>query len=80
VHLEGADLQYAHLEEADLCGVHLEGADLRGVHLEEAEADERTSWPAGFDWRAAGVIMVDEDAEESPTTTDITWPRKEDRP
>jgi Pentapeptide repeats (8 copies) len=70
-HLKGADLSGAHLEAARLVGANLElarlgGADLRGADLQGAVANSSTVWPAGFDWRAAGVIMVGEDAAESP--------------
>jgi hypothetical protein len=64
--LEFADLRGAQLEGAVLRGALLEGASLRstqlgladlgGAWLRGALADERTSWPEGFDWRAAGVI------------------------
>jgi Pentapeptide repeats (8 copies) len=61
--LEGADLRGAHLggallEGAGLRGAHLKQANLGGARLEGAVADKRTSWPAGFDWRAAGVIVA----------------------
>jgi Pentapeptide repeats (8 copies) len=65
-HLEGAGLHEAHLSGAILGGARLERATLRGTHLEGALADERTVWPAGFDWRAAGVIVAGEDAAASP--------------
>jgi hypothetical protein len=65
-YLEAAHLRIAHLEQATLNHAHLERANLMGAHLEWAEADEQTSWPAGFDWRAAGVIVAGEDAAESP--------------
>ena len=70
-HLEGADLANAHLEGASLRNAHLEGARLKGARfkgadLEGAFADENTAWPVGFDWHAAGVIVVGEDAEASP--------------
>jgi hypothetical protein len=65
-HLQEADLMEAHLEEADLRGAQLDRADLLGIgalgsaRLEGALADERTVWPKGFDWRAAGVIGLKE--------------------
>jgi uncharacterized protein YjbI with pentapeptide repeats len=71
-HLEAAYLRHAHLEAAFLGGVHLDGADLRGAHLDKAYlnaarlkgavADERTTWPEGYDWRSVGVIVRGEDA------------------
>jgi Pentapeptide repeats (9 copies) len=75
-HLEGATLLSANLRGAILLDAHLEGANLHNArlegmylvdaHLEGAEANEQTSWPAGFDWRAAGVIVEGEDAAASP--------------
>ena len=64
-HLEGAGLHQAYLNRAVLAGAYLEGATLRGTRLAGALADENTVWPAGFDWRAAGVIVAGEDAAES---------------
>jgi Pentapeptide repeats (8 copies) len=57
-HLEGAILLDAHLEGAYLPGAHLEGAIHFGAHLEGALADERTVWPEGFDWQAAGAHVI----------------------
>jgi Pentapeptide repeats (8 copies) len=65
-HLERANLSDAHLERANLSSADLERAILDGARLEEAMADKHTSWPAGFDWRAAGVIVEGEDAAASP--------------
>ena len=33
-------------------------ADLGEAHLMGADANQGTVWPAGFDWRAAGVKML----------------------
>ena len=60
-HLERAALFDAHLEGANLESAQLEGANLRSAHLEGAVADSHTVWPAGFDWRAAGVITREDD-------------------
>jgi pentapeptide repeat protein len=57
-HLEGAYLVDSHLEGARLFGAHLDGAHLDRTHLQGAEADARTRWPTGFDWRAAGVTLT----------------------
>jgi uncharacterized protein (DUF1697 family) len=65
-HLEGATLDDVHLERATLDDAHLEGADLGRTHLKGSLANEKTSWPAGFDWRAAGVMMVGKDAAADP--------------
>jgi Pentapeptide repeats (8 copies) len=54
-HLRGAFLDGSHLEGARLFSADLEGASLDGTYLQDAEADVRTKWPDGFDWRAAGV-------------------------
>jgi hypothetical protein len=54
--LDGAYLEGTRLAEARLEGADLERARLEGASLEGAVADEHTVWPAGFDWRAAGVI------------------------
>ena len=57
-HLQGADLDGSHLEGAYLGGAQLDGANLDGTHLEGAVADDRTAWPDGFDWCAAGVATA----------------------
>jgi hypothetical protein len=57
--LQHADLAEAHLEQSLLCGTQFQGADLRGAHLAGARASADTSWPTGFDWRAAGARLVD---------------------
>jgi uncharacterized protein YjbI with pentapeptide repeats len=68
-HLNGADLFGANLSgahlDADLRGAELSFADLRGADLRGAQLDkatlyyamvnDRTTWPAGFDWHSAGV-------------------------
>ena len=56
-HLRGAYLDDSHLEGARLSAADLEGANLDGTYLQGAEADVRTKWPEGFDWRAAGVTV-----------------------
>ena len=58
---EGAKLQGANLHDAVLKGANLKGAILDGVGLEGAWCDADTVWPDGFDWRDAGVVLVDED-------------------
>lgn len=50
--LEGAELQGADLHEARLQGASLSGAELKGARCNSA-----TIWPAGFDWKAAGVVF-----------------------
>jgi uncharacterized protein YjbI with pentapeptide repeats len=53
--LSGARLGNADLRNADLRGAILADADLQGAKLDGATANDRTTWPAGFDWRRAGV-------------------------
>ena len=60
--LEGANLEGADLFGADLFGAklgraNLTGADLTEADLRQAEADHYTTWPKGFDPKAAGVIF-----------------------
>jgi hypothetical protein len=57
-HLKDAWLHLANLEGAILYRAHLQGADLHDANLEGSESNEETSWPAGFNWRAVGVILV----------------------
>ena len=57
--LQHASLAGAHLEQALLCGTQFQGADLSGAHLAGARASTATSWPDGFDWRAAGARLVE---------------------
>jgi uncharacterized protein YjbI with pentapeptide repeats len=74
-HLERANLGEAHLEKAHLGEAHLEGASLAGAHLEGAELkrvvyDDATTWPEGFDYRAAGALHVDETSAECEWTVE----------
>ena len=65
--LEGANLRAANLDVAKLTNANLKKAylgdanlkrakDLKSAQLEGAIANSRTKWPAGFDWRAGGVV------------------------
>jgi hypothetical protein len=56
--LQRADLREADLQEANLQGARLQGAFLSGVQLQGAECDAGTVWPDGFDWKAAGVLLL----------------------
>jgi len=56
--LQYADLVGAHLEQSLLCGTQFQSADLRDVRLTGARVSPDTTWPAGFDWRAAGAKLV----------------------
>jgi pentapeptide repeat protein len=68
--LRRADLSHADLQEAMLRGVRLQGANIRAAHLQmvdlshahlqEARANAKTVWPDGFDWKAAGVRLLDD--------------------
>jgi hypothetical protein len=62
---EKAFLIETHLERALFLRTHLETAVLVLAPLKGAVADKDTSWPDGFDWRAAGVRLAGEDAAES---------------
>ena len=57
VDLSGADLNGANLYEANLSGADLGGALLSGVNLIGARANKNTTWPDGFDPKAAGVTF-----------------------
>jgi uncharacterized protein YjbI with pentapeptide repeats len=57
--LSGADLS-GHPDNArqtDLTDAILSGADLTEANLEGTRANEDTTWPQGFDPKAAGVIF-----------------------
>jgi hypothetical protein len=61
--LKAADLEGADLTDADLIGSCLLGTVLRDARLEGADLacayyDERTEWPAGYDPRAGGAILL----------------------
>jgi hypothetical protein len=58
-HLEGPFLRGAHLKGAVLLDAHLEGAVLNSAHLKGVKANEATRWPARFDPKAVGVVLVD---------------------
>ena len=70
IDLRRADLSHADLQEAMLRGVRLQGANIRAAHLQmvdlshaqlqEARANAKTVWPDGFDWKAAGVRLLDD--------------------
>ena len=56
-YLSRADLTGATLSGADLSGAYLYGATLSGADITRARADRYTRWPAGFDPKAAGVLL-----------------------
>ncbi len=47
----------ANLSGANLTGANLRGARLSGVNLARARGNTSTTWPKGFDPKAAGVIF-----------------------
>lgn len=60
--LQGAFLRGARLGQADLRGAHLEGANLDKAQLDRADLagatyDSRTTFPAGFDPVARGLLV-----------------------
>jgi hypothetical protein len=74
--LRRADLRDTYLVEADLSGAHLgtaqlQDADLTGAKLFGAVADDKTAWPEGFDWRAAGVVILLQPLEQLLSPDDL---------
>ena len=65
--LEGANLRGANLGpdnlggSTDICGANLARADLSTAILDQAEYDENTVFPEGFDPSAHGMVKVGED-------------------
>jgi uncharacterized protein YjbI with pentapeptide repeats len=62
--LTRCDLRAARLQRAELDGARLDDAILDGADLTGAHASPETTWPAGFDWSAAGVQLRSESFEE----------------
>jgi hypothetical protein len=63
----GADFTGSDLWKADLRGTDLTGAQLATARLTEAKVSDLTKWPAGFDWEAAGAILLpDYGVEQGP--------------
>ena len=56
--LGGANLRDAYLRDANLRGANLCGANLRGANLRDATYSQLTLWPAGFDPKVAGAVLV----------------------
>lgn len=52
-------MQGARLQAANLQGARLQAAVLSGVQLQGAECDAGTVWPDGFDWKAAGILLLE---------------------
>lgn len=55
-----ANLLRANLEGANLEGANLEGVNLEYSNLEGAKYTTKTIWPDGFDPKAVGAILVDD--------------------
>jgi hypothetical protein len=68
--LRRADLSNSDLRGARLLGAHLQGANMRAVQLQrvnlshaqlqEARSNAKAVWPEGFDWKAAGVELLED--------------------
>jgi hypothetical protein len=68
--LRRADLSDADLQGARLLGARLQGANVRAAQLQRvnllhaqlqgARSNAKTVWPDGFDWKAAGVELVED--------------------
>ena len=56
--MKGANLEEANLEGVKLGRLKLE--TLQSVNVRKATYNKKTSWPDGFDPKAAGAINVDE--------------------
>jgi uncharacterized protein YjbI with pentapeptide repeats len=59
--LREANLRGANLREANLAGADLSEAFLRDAHLRLARYNADTKWPEGFDPKAAGAWLVEDD-------------------
>jgi len=73
-YLRGAYLRQTYLIDADLRFADLRGADLRGAilvgtGLGAAKYNHSTGWPDGFDPVAARAILVDDNGNPIPPTT-----------
>jgi hypothetical protein len=75
LNLSDTDLRRADLSDADLQGTRLLGARLQGANVRAAQlqrvnlfhaqllgarSNAKTVWPEGFDWRAAGVELLED--------------------
>jgi hypothetical protein len=68
--LRRADLSNADLQATRLLGTRLQGANIRAAKLQRvdlchaqlygARSNAKTVWPEGFDWRAAGVELLED--------------------
>ncbi len=57
--LRDADLSHSDLRGADLSGADLSLCRLSGAQLESVRYNGRTRWPAGFDPRPSGGVLVE---------------------
>jgi hypothetical protein len=68
--LRRADLSNANLQGTRLLGARLQGANIRAAQLQRvnlcnaqlhgARSNAKTVWPEGFDWKAAGVELLED--------------------
>jgi hypothetical protein len=68
--LRRADLSNADLQGTRLLGARLQGANVRAAQLQSvnmrhaqlqgARSNAKTVWPEGFDWKAAGVELLED--------------------
>jgi uncharacterized protein YjbI with pentapeptide repeats len=56
--LENTNLSYVALNRSNLRGTNLKGAVLNGTKLKDAEYDNSTEWPQGYDYIASGAVMA----------------------
>ncbi len=69
--LDGADLSHGDLRGCHLIGATLIGCELEDVRLQGALYDDSTSWPADFDYHAAGAEKQDDFQCPTATTIDL---------
>jgi len=58
--LQGTRLLRARLQGANIRAAQLQRVNLRHAQLHGARSNAKTVWPEGFDWRAAGVELVED--------------------
>jgi Pentapeptide repeats (8 copies) len=58
--LRRADLSNAELQGANLRTAQLQRVDLFDAQLHGARSNAKTVWPDGFDWKAAGVELLED--------------------
>jgi Pentapeptide repeats (8 copies) len=58
--LQGADLRSAELQDANLRGAQMQKANLERSRLRGARYNNKTVWPDGFDYEAAGAKLKED--------------------